>query len=133
MSKNKWKCCKTNPPELGKKVLCEIEGDIFVAQRYEDYYIPIPFADHPFAKQLCHPNYWCEIDFPKQLHGYTKVAPSSDGNESPAEIYNRSITMDEYKRVAPEDYQKLADALISSIGSCLNYPENRVPINLETN
>ena len=49
-------------------------GDLYVAMRLKDLYIPMPFADHYFAPDLCKPEIWCEIDFPKGLTGHTRVA-----------------------------------------------------------
>lgn len=109
MTNKSWRCCIKDPPELGKKVLCNDSGDIFVGQRFDDYYIPMPFADHPLAKGICKPKTWQEIDFPDGLKGYVKVAPNGD--------LAYQLTMDQLKERHPEMYREFADAIINSIGS----------------
>jgi hypothetical protein len=105
---SKWKDCVKEPSEIGKKVLCERNGDLFVAVRIEEYYIPMPFADHYFSKDLCKPTRWCEIDFPGELTGYYRVCPKGDGTEV--------IKLSECREKYPEIFWDLANAMINSIG-----------------
>jgi hypothetical protein len=105
---NKWRDCITDPPEIGKKVLCERKGDLYVAIRIEQYYIPMPFADHYFSKDLCNPQKWQEISFPDHLTGYFRVRPNGPDNEL--------IKLSECKEKFPDIYMDLAKAFIGSIG-----------------
>lgn len=114
---NKWRCCIKDPPPLGKKVLCHRKGDLFVGQRFDDYYIPMPFADHFLAKGLCKPETWCEIHFPEGLTGYLRIAPEGNLNEI--------LTMDELKEKYPELYREHARVIIESIGAQFNWKERK--------
>ena len=119
MTNKSWRCCIKDPPHLGKKVLCHHEGDIFVAQRFEEYYVPIPFADHPLAKGLCKPDIWQEIDFPNNLTGYMRVAFSEGASQS--------LILDEVKKEYPVLYHEMAKAMIKSIGSRLHWEIKESP------
>lgn len=107
--KDKWKCCIKEPSELGKKVLCERNGDFYVCMRLEEYYIPMPFVDHYFSIDLCKPNKWCEIDFMEPYKGYMYVCP--DGN------IDNKMTLQEAKEKHPEIYYRFAETVIKSIGT----------------
>lgn len=110
---NKWKCCKENPSETGKKVLCQQKGDLYVAMRIYEYYIPMPFADHYFCGHLCHPETWSEIDFPKGLTGHTRVAL-----EGKMEL----VTLSQLEIDNPEEFKEFAEMIIFSLGT-LKKPE----------
>lgn len=103
-----WNCCKTNPPEEGKKVLCRIGGDFYVAYRMKDYYIPMPFVTHVFAKRLCKAEEWQEIDFPKKYHGKLYIMEKTEGE---------AFTLAELKHENPKLYNDLCDRMIDSIGN----------------
>ena len=98
----KWKCCIKEPSELGKKVLCFDNGDCFVGMRFDDYYIPIPFAGHYLAFQMSKPKFWCEIDFPEGYNG--RITMSVDGG--------RMLNMTQLKEREPDAYKKLMNAHI---------------------
>lgn len=99
---NKWKCCVKEPSELGKKVLCFDKGDCFVAMRFDDYYIPIPFASHHFSFQLSKPEMWCEIDFPEGYNGH--ITMSVDGG--------RMLNMTQLKEREPQAYKNIMKAQV---------------------
>lgn len=104
----KWRDCVTDPSEIGKKVLCIRRGDVYVAIRFEEYYVPMPFADHYFSTDLCKPEKWCEIDFPEPYTGYIRVMPEG--------INGRVIKMSEARELNLESYWEFARKLIDSIG-----------------
>lgn len=105
---SKWKCCKKEPSETGKKVLCNHKGDLFVAVRLKNSYVPMPFADHYFSPSLSQPDCWCEIDFPEGLTGHIRVMP--EGLDSDI------ITLSECEVDYPETFNDFASSLISSMG-----------------
>ncbi len=112
---SKWRCCKKDPPETGKKVLCQRRGDLYVAVRLKQYYLPMPFCDHYFCDDLCYPDSWSEIDFPEGLTGYFRVL-MPDRNEV--------ITLSEMEVDYPEKFKEFAGSLISSIAT-LKKPEDK--------
>lgn len=105
---NEWKDCVKEPSEIGKKVLCQRRGDFYVAMRIEDNYIPMPFADHYFCKELCFPEKWSEINYPDPYTGHIRVAPSGD--------LNNVIKLSDAKEKFPEVYWEFATALLISVG-----------------
>ncbi len=108
--KSVWKCCKKQPPETGKKVLCFKEGDLYVAFRLGNYYIPMPFADHYFSRDLSFPETWSEIDFPQGITGHTTVAVDQDN-------YKNLMTLSELEVDYPEDFKIFSEMLIGSLGT----------------
>lgn len=108
MSKKIWKDCLKEPAPLGKKVLCQNNGDFYVAQRFEEYYIPIPFPDHYNATHLSKPETWCEIDFPEPYTGYVRVQIPGHGD--------KKFTLDELKLIDEKSYYELAESMIKFIG-----------------
>lgn len=102
-----WKDCVKEPSELGKKVLCQRKGDFYVALRIEEFYLPMPFADHYFSIELCKPERWKEIDFPDPFKGYIKIVPAGT---------NIIVNLSEAKEKYPDSYWQLALPLINSIG-----------------
>lgn len=105
---SKWRCCKKDPSETGKKVLCNRKGDLFVAIRLKTFYVPMPFADHYFSPDLSHPDQWCEIDFPDRLTGLIRVLPEG--------IKGELITLSEYEIDYPDQFNEFANSLIASLG-----------------
>lgn len=102
----KWKNCEKEPPEEGIKVLCCRRGDIYVAVKLKDYYVPVPFGTHPFAKELSKPDKWSEIDFPDGLKGkfylFTK-----------GEMYD----VEQQKTLFPKEYNEFCDCFIKSLSN----------------
>lgn len=104
----KWNCCKKDPPETGRKVLCHRHGDIYVAMRVKQYYLPVPFCDHYFSEDLCLPDNWCEIDYPDGLTGHLRVCMSGS---------DKIITLSEMEVDFPKEFHDFASSLIASIGT----------------
>lgn len=105
---NPWKCCIKEPSETGKKVLCHRRGDIYVAVRMKNYYVPMPFADHYFSPDLAQPEHWQEIDFPEGLTGYMRIMPEG--------IHGELITWSEYEIDYPDKFNELVLRIIKSLG-----------------
>lgn len=101
-----WKDCKKEPSEIGKKVLCQKDGDVYVAMRLEQYYIPIPFADHYFSKDLCDAETWCEIDYPGKLTGHLRIG-----------INGEIIKISELREKYPDTYYEFFLMYKESIGT----------------
>jgi hypothetical protein len=99
-----WRCCKKDPPPMAWKVLCMNRGDFFVAQRFEDFYFPIPFIDSKYAKNNLFPELWCEIDFMEPYTEYMKFI-----------IDGKKMLADEFKIKDPDEYKDLLDSLIKSV------------------
>ena len=104
----KWKCCKTQPPETGKKVLCQQQGDLYVAMRLKKYYLPMPFSDHYFCSDLCFPESWSEIDFPEPLTGHIRVLVKNT---------EKLITLSELEVDFPDEFNHFANAMIKYIAT----------------
>ncbi len=111
-----WRDCVKEPSEIGKKVLCQKDGDFYVAIRVEDYYIPIPFADHYFGKKLSKPQTWCEISFPKPYTGHLRVKDR---------MTEEIMTLSDAKFRAPKAYMQFCRMIIKSIGA-LSRPKKRI-------
>lgn len=107
MTKKIWRDCVKDPSPLGKKVLCCNRGDFYVAQRFEEYYIPIPFSDSCFAKDLCKPETWTEIDFPEPFTGYIRMQIQGYGDEL--------FTMDQVKIIDEKMYMEFVKLLIDDL------------------
>jgi len=69
---NEWFKPKEKKPEQGKKILCMHQGDLYVAQRFGDYWFSVPFYDSQFSRYF-EPDLWQDIDFPEGLKGKMKV------------------------------------------------------------
>lgn len=104
----KWRCCKNDPPETGKKVLCHQKGDIYVAYRLLDRYIPTPFVDHYFSPNLSYPETWSEIDFPEGLFGRLMMGISGE---------DELLSLAEFEVKYPEEFRGIAKMLIDSMGT----------------
>lgn len=107
---SQWRSCRKDPPETGKKVLCHRKGDIYVAMRLKQYYLPLPFCDHYFCDELCFPDTWCEIDFPEGLTGHLRVCMNIPG-------HGEVIMLSEMEVDFPEQFNKFAADMISSIAT----------------
>ncbi len=88
-------------PVQGKKVLCMHHGDLYVAQRYKDYWLSIPFCDSQFAFRNP-PDLWREIDFPNDLTGMNRVL-----------IDGMILDMDTYQEKYPKEFEEFV-AILSS-------------------
>lgn len=107
-----WFRCQEDPPETGKKVLVCCKGDIYVAMRFFNVYLPMPFFDHYHSTVLSKPEIWSEIDFPPGLDGKMRIM--ADG---------RMMEMPEWEEKFPEEYVKFANNLIACIGSLKQHKE----------
>lgn len=70
----KWISPKNKLPPQGTKILCWNHGDCWIAQRFKQYWFPIPFCDSMLASYDA-PELWRHIEFPdgftgKMLVGY---------------------------------------------------------------
>ena len=106
---SEWKDCIDEPSEVGKKVLCNRNGDIYVAVRFGDYYFPFPFISHYFAPDLVNPDTWSEISFPNGLTGYFRIAP--DG------LSGKIIKWSEAMISHPKEYEEFTNSLLKNLGS----------------
>jgi hypothetical protein len=104
---NKWKDPKIEKPEQGKKVLCEHEGDLYVAQRFGDYWFPIPFIDSKYSRYFP-PNLWQEINFPNSLSGKLLV-----------KINLKLHDIDELEKKYPDVYVEIVNALLETFKNSL--------------
>jgi len=68
----KWIDPKLRLPPQGKKILYFDKGDIYIVQRYDDMWVPIPFVDSKFAF-TGPPQLWAEFNFPEGFFGKTKI------------------------------------------------------------
>jgi len=90
-----WKTPKENKPPQGLKVLCVRTGDFYVAQRFGEYWLSIPFYDSVF-RQFQPPDLWTFIEFPDNYKGVLLFGlTDQDG----------LITLDELEKLCPEDYE----------------------------
>ena len=98
-----WKDCKTEHPELGRKVLCNKWGDLYVALRLEDDYFCFPFLSSEFSEHLLQPDMWASIDFPPGMHGRFLMIPAG-GDEL--------LTMTRYREQFYDEYMEFYNKLV---------------------
>lgn len=98
---NRWYSPSVYLPDQGKKVLCFTNGDVDVRQRFKDYWIPIPYTDSSVADMKA-PELWQEIDFPEPYTGYIKAMKK-----------NKIMTIDEFEKNYPKDYEIFVENLIN--------------------
>jgi len=97
--KKKWFNPKEKLPEQRKKVLCIENGDIFVLQRFKNFWFSLPFSDSQYSR-FHPPKLWSEIDFPEPLKGKMYV------------LFNKKlIDMDEYEKEDPKGFDELVRVL----------------------
>ena len=62
-------------PPQGKKILYFRKGDIYVVQRFGEYWLPIPFHDSRYSKEIYkkQPEYWADIYCPSNYTGKIHV------------------------------------------------------------
>ena len=109
----KWIDANLRLPEVGQKVLCFKKGDVYVAVRFEDKFVPMPFATHTHALALSKPDKWAEITFPP---GYTGKMRAVVSYNSDLLISEQAIDIPAYKKQDPEKYLEFANSLINSLG-----------------
>ena len=91
----KWIPSQMRSPPQGKKVLCFKNGDCWIAQRFGDDWIPMPFSDSRYATSVV-PDVWASIEMPEGYTGETKIYVDQ-------ELFN----IDELEKVKPETYHKI--------------------------
>ena len=103
---NEWHSPKDKLPPQAKKVLCVNRGDFYVAQRFGEYFLPIPFCDSVHAKDNYEmPDRWQDIDFPFPFTGFMHFAVE-DGE---------LLTMDQLEEKYPENYKEIVLMYVSSV------------------
>jgi|SRR5215831_7361290 len=81
-------------PPQGKKVLYLQKGDVYVVQRWGEYWLPIPFYDSKYAFHD-KPELWADINLPDGLTG--KVHVKIEGN---------MCDIDELQEKHPNEYKE---------------------------
>lgn len=99
---DKWIKTNSRLPPQGLKVLCFTKGDMFVSQRFGEYWFPFPFLDSQYATNEP-PEMWKNIDFPDGFKGKMHVM-----------VGKEKLDMDEFSRREPEDFKILINHLIKS-------------------
>ncbi|MBS3903731.1 MAG: hypothetical protein KGZ39_00210 [Simkania sp.] len=94
---------ETLPPQ-GLKVLCFRKGDCWVAQRFNKYWIPMPYTDSKYANANP-PEFFKYIDFPGEYTGEMKVL---------SQIDKKILSMDEYEKENPKGFKELYMSLIKN-------------------
>ncbi len=104
-----WHKPKDKIPPQGKKILCMHKGDLYVAQRFSNYWFSIPFCDSKYAFYE-EPELWQEIDFPNGLTGEMAVYASRDDPSNNNHSFlekSKAINMDEFEKQDPVAFQML--------------------------
>lgn len=63
-----WISPKDRLPPQGKKVLLFYNGDCWVGQRFQNYWVPLPFTDSKFSR-IDAPDLWKDIEMPEGYSG----------------------------------------------------------------
>lgn len=95
-----WIKPKDELPPQGKKILYFKNGDIYVVQRFDDMWLPIPFYDsqYSFTEE---PDLWADITPPNGYTGKLHIQKDAKG---------RKFDIDECQMFYPEIYKELVDA-----------------------
>jgi len=101
----KWNKTCEKLPEQGKKILCFDNGDVWIAQRFDKYWLEIPFTDSKYAKQKI-PDMWSEINFPDPYKGYLLFK-----NKECGELLN----VDEFKKKHPYQYKEFIETYVKKM------------------
>lgn len=91
----KWIDPKLRLPPQGKKILYFDKGDVYVVQRFGDYWVPIPFVDSEYAFHNA-PELWAEFNFPPGYAGFCLF--SFDEGKT-------LMTLDEAQKSNPDFYE----------------------------
>lgn len=73
-----WHKPKDRMPEQGKKILCFLEGDVYVGIRFGKIWSSYPDIDSMCAIFVV-PDLWSEIDLPGRFRGYVLFQPNHKG------------------------------------------------------
>lgn len=99
-------------PPQGTKVLCFTDGDVWVAQRFREYWFPIPYCDSKIATSDA-PELWRPIDFPPGYKG--KMIFTIDGE---------SYDADGVDIHHPEGYTGFIQVMLSSLPKKSDSPKS---------
>ncbi len=86
-------------PQQGRKILWWDKGDCWVAQRFGNYWFPIPFTDSQFAR-TDPPEKWAYVDCPDGYSGLMRI-----------EKNGQLIDFDQLEEFYPEDFKIFLDHL----------------------
>jgi len=90
----KWIDPKDELPPQGKKILYFKEGDIYVVQRFDDLWVPIPFVDSEYTFYDA-PHLWADIIPPIGFTGKMHIITKNMKNP---------VDIDELQMFDPETY-----------------------------
>ena len=96
----KWIRPEDELPPQGKKILYLQKGDVYVVQRWGEYWLPIPFHDSQYSFHDS-PELWAHIELPEPLKGKALIAIEGE---------KRLLDLDEVEMVHPELYKELIEA-----------------------
>ncbi len=96
-----WIDVEDSKPPQGMKILCFHEGDVWVAQRFQECWFPIPFCDAKLASYKA-PQKWAYIDLPDGYKGKMRVQCLPN---------RRLMDMDEMEECNLEGFLRLKNAM----------------------
>lgn len=99
-----WYSPKEKMPPQGKKILYFNKGDVYVVQRLNKFWLPIPFFDSKFSFHE-KPELWADIELPGTYTGYLRL---SCGGEL--------LTLDEIQNKYPKTYGDFIKYLLALWG-----------------
>lgn len=76
-----WNLSSEVLPPYGQKVLVWHRGDVWVAMRMDEIWVPAPFSDSKFCDLYLQPEKWQWINFPEGYYGINYILSAED-NES---------------------------------------------------
>lgn len=101
MTDTNWHLSSEELPTQGTKILCFDKGDVWVAQRFQECWFPIPFCDSKLASYKA-PQRWAYIEFPEGYYGKLRVQCLPN---------KRLMDMDEMEQCNPEGFQKIKNMM----------------------
>ena len=101
----KWISPNDELPSQGKKILWLCDGDVQLAQRYNKFWLPMPFISHRHCN-IHPPDLWQDIQLPEPMTG--KIFIQVKG-------YNRMIDVDELEFMEPEVYKDMINMFLESV------------------
>jgi|SRR5580765_4243880 len=96
-----WHLSSEELPSQGTKILCFDKGDVWVAQRFQECWFPIPFCDSKLASYQP-PEKWSYIEFPDGYYGKMRVQ---------ATLRGRLMDMDEFEKEHPKKFLKIKNTM----------------------
>lgn len=98
-----WNRSEEKLPPQGTKVVCFHDGDCWVAQRFGDYWLNIPYTDSKLSS-IEPPDLWKEIDFPYPFEGKIHI-----------QINGLLLDIDELQVDHPNIYREFVDELLGLV------------------